>query len=157
MNQDKASELNTLIASEKTEISLYLSDAEMHFLQLTQHSQNLKSSDQKFGKRWIIVQVPSVEFFQLVKIFTFPFFLIFFNIPPGKLARTAFLITFVGQILERNRLAQTSLESCREVCRNRDTVSQIVPAKVAKIEWRTKTTQGLKEKNYCNSRNIEKS
>lgn len=99
----------------------------------TEHLQNLEASELKFGKRWIIVQVPSVEFFQLEKIFTFPFFLTFFNIPPGKLARTAFLITFVGQILDRNRLAQTSLESCREVCRNIDTVSWIVPAK--DVKW----------------------
>lgn len=37
LNQDEDSELNILIASEKTEISLYLSDAEMSFLQLTLH------------------------------------------------------------------------------------------------------------------------
>lgn len=35
MNQDKVSELSTLIASEKSEISLYLSDAELPFLKLT--------------------------------------------------------------------------------------------------------------------------
>lgn len=52
MNQDEASELNILIASEKNEISLYQSDAEVPLSPIdTEHCQNLESSDLKFGKR----------------------------------------------------------------------------------------------------------
>lgn len=47
-----------------------------------------------------------MEFFQPEKIFTVLFLLIFHNIALGELARTAFLITFVGQTVERDRLAQ---------------------------------------------------
>lgn len=72
----------------------------------TEHCQNLESNDLKFQKRFIIVQVPFVEIFQLEKIFTVLFLLLFLNISPGELARTAFLITFVGQTVERDRLAQ---------------------------------------------------
>lgn len=51
MNKDESSEFNILIASEKTAISLYLSDAEMPFPIDTEHCQNLEPSDLKFGKR----------------------------------------------------------------------------------------------------------
>lgn len=84
----------------------------------TEHCQNLEPKDLKFGKRLIIVQVHFVEIFQLEKIFTVLFLPIFLNISPGELASTTFLITFVGQTVERDRLAQTYLENCREVCRN---------------------------------------
>lgn len=48
-----------------------------------------------------------MDFFQSEKIFTVLFSLIFFNISIGELARTEFLITFVGQTVEKSRLAET--------------------------------------------------
>jgi len=50
--------------------------------------------------------MPCVKIFQLDKIFTVLFLLIFPTISPRELARPAFLITFVGQTVERDRLAQ---------------------------------------------------
>lgn len=107
MNQNASSELKTLLTFEKTKISFYPSGTEMPLPPVdTEHCWNLESNDLKFGKRLIIVQVLFVEFFQSDKIFTVLFSLIFFNISPGELARTAFLITFVGQTVERGRLAE---------------------------------------------------
>ena len=52
MNQDASSELTILLTFEKTEISFYLSSAEMPLPPVdTEHCQNLESNDLKFGKR----------------------------------------------------------------------------------------------------------